>query len=131
MAEYVRLAAVVLIGVILSKLLGKQSKDMSLLLTIAVCVLVCVGAVGFLEPVMELLRELRRLGGLDGEAVSILLKAAGIGLLGELAVLICTDAGEDAMGKALQLLSNAAILWLSLPLFRQIVTILGEVLANI
>lgn len=130
MTEYLQLAAVVLIGVILSQVLKKQSKELGLLLTLAVCALVSMGAAAFLEPVTELLRELRRLGGLDGDAVSILLKSAGIGLLGELAGLICTDCGEGAMGKALKLLSNAAILWLSLPLFRQIIAILGEVLAK-
>lgn len=131
MAEYLQWTALILIGLILSLVLGKQSKDMSLLLTLAVCVLVCLGALEFLEPVMELLRELRRLGGLDSEAVSILLKAAGIGLLSELAGLLCNDAGESALGKVLQILSNAAILWLSLPLFRQIIELIGEVLAEI
>lgn len=121
----------ILIGLILSLVLGKQSRDMSLLLTLAVCVLVCLGALEFLEPVTELLRELRQLGGLDSQAVSILLKAAGIGLLSELAGLLCADAGESALGKALQILSNAAILWLSLPLFRQIIDLIGEVLAEI
>lgn len=130
MGEYLRLAAVVLIGLILSLVLSKQSRDMGILLTLAVCVLVLMGAVGFLEPVMELITDLRRMGELDGEAVSILLKAAGIGLISELAGLLCADAGESALGKALQLLSNAAILWLSLPLWRQIITVIGEVLAN-
>lgn len=111
--------------------LGRQSRDMSLLLTLAVCVLVCLGALEFLEPVTALLRELRQLGELDSEAVSILLKAAGIGLLSELAGLLCADAGENALGKVLQILSNAAILWLSLPLFRQIIGLIGEVLAKI
>ena len=131
MAEYLQWTAVVLIGLILSIVLGKRSRDMGLLLTLAVCVLVCLGALEFLRPVTELLRELRRLGGLDSESVSILLKAAGIGLLSELAGLLCADAGEGALGKALQLLSNAAILWLSLPLFRQIIGLIGEVLAEI
>lgn len=131
MAEYLRFAAVALIGLILSLVIGKQSRDMSLLLTLAVCVLVCLGALEFLEPVTELLRELRRLGGLDSEAVSILLKTAGIALLSELAGLLCADAGEGALGKALQILSNAAILWLSLPLLRQLLTLIGEVLAEI
>lgn len=131
MAEYLQWTAVILIGLILSLVLGKQSRDMSLLLTLAVCVLVCLGALEFLEPVTELLWELRRLGGLDSQAVSILLKAAGIGLLSELAGLLCADAGESALGKALQILSNAAILWLSLPLFRQIIDLIGEVLAEI
>ena len=123
--------AVVLIGVILSLVVGKQARDMSLLLTLAVCVLVSLGALGFLEPVVELMAELRRLGGLDSEAVSILLKSAGIGVLSELAGTLCADAGEGALGKALQILSGAVILWLSLPLFRQILTLIEEVLAGI
>lgn len=130
MAEYLRWTAVVLIGVILSLVLGKQSKDMGLLLTLAVCVLVSMAAVGFLEPVTELLRQLRRLGNLDSEAVSILLKCAGIGMLSELVGLLCADVGEGALGKALQILSNAAILWLSLPLFQQILTMIEGVLAQ-
>ena len=121
----------VLIGVILSLVVGKQARDMSLMLTLAVCVLVGLGALEFLEPVAELMAELRRLGDLDSEAVSILLKSAGIGLLSELAGTLCTDAGEGALGKVLQILSNAVILWLSLPLFRQILTLIEEVLAGI
>ena len=131
MADYLRWTAAVLIGLILSLVISKQSKDMSLLLTLAVCVLVCLGALEFLEPVTELLRELRRLGGLDSEAVSILMKASLIGLLSELMGLICADVGEGALGKALQILSNAAVLWLSIPLLRQLITMVGEVLAKI
>lgn len=130
MAEYLRWTAVVLIGLIISMVLGKQSRDMSLLLTLTVCLMVSMAAMAFLEPVTEVLRQLRRLGNLDREAVSILLKCAGIGILSELTGLLCADAGESSMGKALQILSNAAILWLSLPLLRQILTMIEEVLAQ-
>ena len=130
MAEYIRYVSLVLIGLVLSLVVGRQSKDMSLLLTLAVCILACLGAMEFLEPVADFLRQLRRLGNLDGEAVGILLKSAGIGLLSELAGLLCADAGENAMGKAMQLLSSAAILWLSLPLFQQILTLIEGVLAQ-
>ena len=130
MGEYLRFAAVVLIGLILALVVGRQSKDMSLLLTLAVCVLVCIAAMGFLEPVTELLRELRRLGNLDSGAVTIALKCAGIGLISELIGLLCADAGQSAMGKALELLSAAAILWLSLPLIREILKLIEEVLST-
>ena len=130
MGEYLRFAAVVLIGLILALVVGRQSKDMSLLLTLAVCVLVCIAAMGFLEPVTELLRELRRLGNLDSGAVSIALKCAGIGLISELIGLLCADAGQSAMGKALELLSAAAILWLSLPLIREILKLIEGVLST-
>ena len=129
MGEYLRWAAVVLVGVILALVVGRQSRDMSLLLTLAVCVMVCLAAVAFLEPVMELLKELRRLGELDSGAISIALKCAGIALLTELIGLICADAGERAMGKALELLSSAAILWLSLPLIRELLKLIEGVLS--
>ena len=130
MTEYLRLAAAALVGLILTLVVGRQSKDMSLLLTLAVCVLVFIAALSFLEPVTELLRELRRLGNLDSEAVSIALKCAGIGLLSELIGLICADAGESAMGKALEVLSAAAVLWLSLPLIRELLTLIEGVLST-
>ena len=121
----------VLTGLVLSLVVGKQAKDFGILLTLAVCVIVCLGAMEFLEPVTALMADLRRLGRLDSEAVEILLKAAGMGLLGELAATLCADAGEGVLGKVLHLMTNAAILWLSLPLFRQILTMIEEVLAGI
>lgn len=120
-----------MIAVVISPVIGRQARDMSILLTLAVCVLLCIAAVEFLEPVLELVRQLRRIAGLDNEAVAILLKAAGIGLLSELMGLICADAGESALGKAMQILSGAAIVWLSLPLFQRLLTMLEEVLAGI
>lgn len=121
----------VLTGLVLSLVVGKQAKDFGILVTLAVCVIVCLGVMEFLEPVTALMADLRRLGRLDSEAVEILLKAAGMGLLGELAATLCADAGEGALGKVLHLMTNAAILWLSLPLFRQILTMIEEVLAGI
>jgi stage III sporulation protein AD len=129
MGEYLRWAAVVLVGVILTIVVGKQSRDMSLLLTLSVCVMVCIASMHVLEPVLELLRELRRLGGLDPEVCSIALKCAGIGLLTELIDLICADAGERAMGKALEVLGAATIVWLSLPLIRQLLHLIEGVLS--
>ena len=131
MGEYLRFAAAALIGLILVLVVGRQSRDLGMLLSLAVCVLLALGAMEFLEPVMELLQELKRLGELDGGAVGILLRCAGIGMISELAGLLCADAGEGAMGKALQICANAAILWLSLPLLRQVLTMIGEVLAKV
>ena len=129
MTEYLRFTSVTLIGLILALVLGKQSKELGLLLTMGVCALVSIGALAFLEPVTELLRELRNLGELDGQALTILIKCAGIAMLSELACILCTDAGEGAMGKALSLLSSGAMLWLSLPLLRQLLELIGEGLA--
>ena len=61
MGEYLRFAAAALIGLILVLVVGRQSRDLGMLLSLAVCVLLALGAMEFLEPVMELLAELKRL----------------------------------------------------------------------
>ena len=76
-------------------------------------------------------QQLQSVGNLDSEMLSVLLKVVGTALIGEIAALVCTDAGNTAMGKALQILTVATILWLSLPMFTALLelveTILGKV----
>ncbi len=131
MELYLQATAMVLVAVILVLLMGKQNRDISLVMTISVCCMICCSAVVFLEPVIAFLKDLRRIADLDSELITVLLKCAGIGFLSELTGLICADAGESSLGKALQFLSNGVILFLSLPLLRQLLSILEEVLMQV
>ena len=119
------LAAVILIPVV------KQSRELGTLLSLGVCAMICISAGMLMEPVIGFLEELRQAGDLDGGFLAVLLKACGIGLLSQLAVMICTDAGENAMGRAVGILANAAVLLLSLPMLRQLLELLEEVLGRI
>jgi len=125
-----RSAALVLLAVILTLVISRQSRDMSILLSLGVCVIVMISCVSFLSPIIEFIRELRRIGDLEQAFLGIMLKCVGVGLLSELAALICADAGENAMGKSLQILSGIVIVWLSLPLMKQVIVLLEEVLGH-
>lgn len=131
MHEFLQAAALALVAVILTLVLQKQNPQMGLLVALGGCCLICLAAVRFLEPVIGLLEQIQRLADLDPDLLAVVLKAAGIGLLTELCSLICTDAGQNALGKALQTLSAAAILWLSLPLIRELLSLLEEVLGQL
>lgn len=124
-------AVAVLLTVILVLALGKHGKEVGLLLTLAVCCMVCVLALSYLQPVVDFIHQLQSIGQLDGGILEILLKAVGIGLIGEIASLICADAGNAALGKALQLLSAAVILWLSIPLLTQLMELLQQILGEV
>lgn len=131
MELFLQLTALTLVGVVLALVVGRHTPQMAMLVTLAVCCVVAAGAMELLEPVTALLSEIRRIGGLDPELVSVLLKAAGIGMVAELAGLICADAGEQAMARVLHILSNAAVLWLSVPLLRELITLVEEVLGGL
>lgn len=123
--------AAALIGAILALVLSKQEKDLSLLLTMAGCTLILMLVLGFLEPVLEFLRELQELGDLNADMLVLLLKAVGIGMIAEIAGLICTDAGNASLGKTVQLLGTSAILWLSLPVLRMLLDLVKSILGGI
>lgn len=120
-----------LLAVILGLAMGKQEKDVSALLSIAVCCMVAVIAVNFLEPVFDLLRELESVGDLQDGMLGILLKAAGIALVAELAGMICNDAGNGSLGKALQMLGSAVVLYLSIPVFNALLTLIRDILGEL
>lgn len=128
MSVFLKATACVLVCVVLCLTLSKQTKDLSTLLALAVCCIVMTAAVTYLEPVVSFFGKLQTIGDLDRDMLRILLKAVGMGFLAEIAALICTDAGNAALGKALKLLASAVILWISLPLFDSLIELVEEIL---
>ncbi len=131
MELYWKGAAAVLLAVVLGLALTKQGKETGILLTLTVCCMVACAAMVYLQPVIDFVRQLQNLAQLDNEMLKILLKAVGVGLIGEIASLICMDAGNGALGKSLQLLTTAVILWLSLPLLTAVLELIQEILGEI
>ena len=129
MALYLKCAGAALIGVVLVLTLGR--KEMGLALSAAVCAMIALAAAEYLEPVLDLLRRLEELGQLDSAMIGILLKCVGIGLITEIAEMVCTDSGNGSMAKALQLLGTAATLFLAVPLFDGLLTLIQEILEGL
>lgn len=124
-------AAGILTALILWLSLSKHSKDISVLMTIAVCAMVISAAMSFLRPIVEFLRRIQAVGNLDGDLLSVILKVVGIGIVAEISTLICKDAGNESMGKALQFLSATAVLWISIPVFEKLLTLLDKILGTV
>ena len=131
MSQYLQTSAGVLIGVILALILGKQSKDWALVLTVAVCCMVLSVAAVYLEPVLDFADRLTQQAGLDGDMLGILFKAVGIGLVGEITALICQDSGNAALGKGLQLLASVVVIWISLPMMEALLELVQQILGEL
>lgn len=117
-----------LIAVILGLALRQQGKDMALLLSIAVCCMVVVAGFSYLTPVVDFIRQLHSNSGTDPEFLRILLKSVGIGIVAEIAGLICADAGNAALAKTIQILATAVILWLALPLMNALLELVRKMM---
>ncbi len=120
-----------LIAAMMSAALQKQGKDMVPLVALAGSLVVILGALSLLKPVIALLRELQEVGDLHSDTMAVLLKAAGIALVTELGTGVCSDSGSAGLGKVLQLLGTAAILWLSIPIVRGLLELMADLLGGV
>ena len=127
MGTFISLLAAVMLAVVLGLALNK---DMSLMLTMAVCAMVLIAAVIYLQPILDFVAKLQSIGNLDSDMLQIILKSVGIALVGEMAGMICNDSGFGAMGKAVRILSSVMVLWLSLPLIESLLELLQKIMGE-
>lgn len=131
MDTFFRAVAAVLVAVVLILTLRKQNSETALVISLLICCMVGTVAVGFLEPVIRFLKRLQKLGAMEEEILQSLVKIVGICFLTEITELICKDAGNEALGKVLQILGSGLILYLSLPMFTKLLDLIEKVLENL
>jgi stage III sporulation protein AD len=131
MDRFYQATACVLVAVILILTLRKQGNEIALVLSVLLCCMVGFLTAEFLEPVVRFMQRLQKIGALNQELLNILLKIVGICFTAEIAGLICEDSGNGALGKALQFLASAVILYLSLPLLSKLLDIVEGMLDNL
>lgn len=117
-----------MLALILALVVGKREKDFVVLLTLAAVCALAGAAAEYLGPVLDFFRELEETAGLPTDMLGLLLKALGIGLVAEIGGTVCADAGNGSLAKQLQILGNAAIIYLSLPIFSSLFGLIREIL---
>ena len=121
----------VLIALIVWISLGKQNKDYSTLLSLAVCAMIFAATASFLQPFIQFIQKIQVIGELDSDLVSVVLKSVGIGIISEICLLICKDAGNESLGKATQFLATTVVLWISIPVFEKLISLLDNILGSL
>lgn len=131
MGIFIKVTIGVLITAIFSLMLSKQCQEISLLLTICACCLVVAAMVSYLQPILEFTVRLVELGQLNRDMLTVLLKVVGIGLISQIAGLICVDAGNQTLSKVLQIMTTAVVLWISIPLLEEILSLIETVMGDL
>lgn len=131
MTTFLQASSIVLLTVVLIMSFRGQGRDIGLLLSIFVCCALGCLAASYLVPVVQFIERLQTIGSLNDEMLGILLKVVGIAFLSEMAALACTDSGNGSLGKALQFLAVAIILYLSLPVYQILLDLIESILENL
>lgn len=121
----------VLIAAVLTVVVGKREKDMALVLSMVACCLTVLSASYFLEPVVDFLYRIEKLGDISQSGMATLLRIVGIGLVTEISALICQDGGNAGLGKSLQILGTGAMLYAAIPLFELLLDVMQSILGDL
>ena len=131
MALFWKTAAGLMMTAVLVLAVGKQEKDLGLLLTMAGCTMAILAGFTFLEPVLEFLYRLADLGQLETGVLGTLLKITGIGLTAEITAMICRDSGNASLASGAAMLGSAVMLCLSIPILETMMDLIQDILGGI
>lgn len=131
MNVFLKASALALITIVLYLVVSKQNKDISILIAVTGCCSIILAALTYFNPVINFINKLRSIGSLNNDLLNTILKAVGIGLIAEIMGLICSDAGNSSLGKSIHILATAVMLWISLPVFNQLIDLINQILGTI
>ena len=120
MESFLQVAVLGLLTVIFTNLLRKNNRELSIILSLAACVIIAVILIQLAKPLIEFMERLRSVSGLDKGLLSPLIKTIGIGLLTQISSNICADAGENAIAKLIEVCGGVLALYVALPLFEAV-----------
>lgn len=117
MMEVGKIAAICLIGAVLTLLLQKQHPEIAALLALAVCIGVVLFLLGRMEAVLSLLQDMAQIGGLSNSILEPLLKTVAIALISRTGAELCKDANQNAIGTVIETAGAFCAVAVSIPLF--------------
>lgn len=120
MQSFLIAAVVGLLTVIFSSLLKKQNPEFSVLLSLMACVVIALILLKLAEPVITFMERLRSFSGIDKELLTPLLKTIGIGILTQISSNVCSDAGENAIAKLIEICGGLLSIYVALPLLEAV-----------
>ncbi len=123
--ELLQVMVIGILAVIFITVLKKHSPELSVLLTLVAILIIGVFFLKLFQPILSFAEELRQLSGLDPGLLDPVFKSLGIGMLSQISVNACSDAGQTGIGKMIQVCGCVMCLYVSLPLFRGILSLIG------
>ena len=123
-----RVAAVGMVSTVLGALLRKRAPELGLLL------ILCAGAgmlflvVDALGAVLEFIKELAQLAGVDDVLLEPVLKTVALSILTKITAELCRSAGEGGLAAFVELCGTVLAVCVSTPLIRAVAVLMGEMM---
>ena len=116
----VKVCGAAVIGVFAFTVLQNLRSGVSFSVKLAITLLMGACAVALITPIPEKILALSEISGAGGKYVSVLIRAVGIAVLGQLTADICRDCGDSTGAGGVELVARLEIILICLPLIEEI-----------
>lgn len=124
----IMIAGFCLTACVVCKVLEQNSSEIKTVLIIAAVCLISLKTIGELTQIKTIINELFFQADMDEEYIAIIFKGLGICYITQLSCDCCRDCGENCLASQLEMAGKAAMLVISLPLFRAVIGIVEALL---
>lgn len=126
-----KITALALVAVVLCVVIRENQKPLSVLLSLLACIGIMLLGIAILDPILEVFKKLVGFSGMEDEIISPMLKVAGVGLMTQVAAGICQDAGENALGKTVELCGTVLAMYAALPLLLAVLDLVESMMGGL
>jgi stage III sporulation protein AD len=120
--EILKLAALILLVVMLINGLPTFSREISILIMLSSCIVVLLYIINMIVPAVEYIREISE--NISFEGTEIILKAIGIGFVTQFVSDMASDCSNKALANQMIFAGRVTILLLAMPVFLRIFEII-------
>jgi stage III sporulation protein AD len=128
MEAVMKIAAVGIVGMVCAVAVKRNLPEMGTLIALAVVLFILRFALGQMEEIVDLFRELGAVTGLSSAVFVPMLKTIAIGIVTKLTADLCRDAKETGIASLVELAGAAAALCVALPLLKSVLSTMASLM---
>jgi stage III sporulation protein AD len=113
-------------GGVLTLIIKRTNPELSVLLTLTVCVFIVGMALEVFSEVAEVFKLIELNSSFSSAYTAPLLKCVGIGITARIGSDVCRDSGQEAVASGVEICGAFCALYVSLPLIKTMLRIIGE-----
>ena len=124
-----KIIGIALVSVIMAVLLKGYRPEISLAVSLTAMAVMFLIISPYLKTALNSFINLSEQIGLNMKYMAIIIKVIGIAYITQIAVEICRDAGENALGTKVEICGKIVIIVMSMPVIYELFEVISEVIS--
>ena len=122
--EFIKIALLILVTVVIVSCIPTFSKEISLLITISCCIVVLLYIVNTAFPAVEYIKDIAK--RLSFYGIEVVIKSIGVGFITQFVADIAVDSGNKSLSNQIIFAGRICVIILTMPIFYQIFEIVDR-----